>query len=377
MVGITVEDPAESPVDQNMAENANIESPQPLPEVLQAGSYILPEFRTLFEMKYSKAGKEIVPTGWHAIDQSKNYATIDSRVPTSKSRDSSIDLAEDGVPSSSSEEADDTIQFSANRQTLDPTSPSSDEDLPSVETITRAGRRNNNAKSKRGRKNKNQITYSKKGKGRFIDKPIYTPSEAEPDEDPALIRLGESIVLDWSPDWFEKLFGANSEGDSRGIDTWKMMETLDDPELKQTKAKRAARRKNGVSLQECFAETSKGEILSEENAWYCSRCKELRRASKTLEIWTVPDILVVHLKRFSAHRGFRDKIDVLVDFPVEGLDLSERVGLPEGKGMVYDLFAVDNHYGGLGGGHYTAFAQNFYDKQWYEYNGKSSRKTLT
>jgi len=38
--------------------------------------------------------------------------------------------------------------------------------------------------------------------------------------------------------------------------------------------------------------------------------------------------------------------------------------------MIYDLIAVDMHYGGLGGGHYTAYAQNFMNKTWYEYNGK-------
>ena len=27
------------------------------------------------------------------------------------------------------------------------------------------------------------------------------------------------------------------------------------------------------------------------------------------------------------------------------------------KAPVYDLFAVSNHFGGLGGGHYTAYAQ--------------------
>lgn len=33
--------------------------------------------------------------------------------------------------------------------------------------------------------------------------------------------------------------------------------------------------------------------------------------------------------------------------------------------------AVSNHYGGLGGGHYTAYAKNpFYDK-WFEFNDSS------
>jgi len=71
----------------------------------------------------------------------------------------------------------------------------------------------------------------------------------------------------------------------------------------------------------------------------------------------------------------RDKLDVKVDFPIEGLDLSSRVAVKEeGQSSIYDLFAVDNHYGGLGGGHYTAFAQNFFDKNWYEYNDSMSTR---
>jgi ubiquitin carboxyl-terminal hydrolase 4/11/15 len=31
----------------------------------------------------------------------------------------------------------------------------------------------------------------------------------------------------------------------------------------------------------------------------------------------------------------------------------------------YDLFAVSNHYGSLGGGHYTAYAKNPIYKKWY------------
>jgi ubiquitin carboxyl-terminal hydrolase 4/11/15 len=44
----------------------------------------------------------------------------------------------------------------------------------------------------------------------------------------------------------------------------------------------------------------------------------------------------------------------------------------DGKVEVYDLIGVDEHYGGLGGGHYTASAKNFMDGCWYHYNGKLS-----
>ena len=44
-------------------------------------------------------------------------------------------------------------------------------------------------------------------------------------------------------------------------------------------------------------------------------------------------------------------MDVLVDFPVNGLDLSELVLCPETPEAIYDLYAVSNHFGGMGGGH--------------------------
>lgn len=32
------------------------------------------------------------------------------------------------------------------------------------------------------------------------------------------------------------------------------------------------------------------------------------------------------------------------------------------------MFAVSNHYGGIGGGHYTAYAKNTMFNTWYDFN---------
>ncbi|EDQ86580.1 uncharacterized protein MONBRDRAFT_10860 [Monosiga brevicollis MX1] len=49
---------------------------------------------------------------------------------------------------------------------------------------------------------------------------------------------------------------------------------------------------------------------------------------------------------------YRDKIDTLVEFPLEGLDMSPYVLSPKHReGAIYDCFAVSNHSGGYGGGH--------------------------
>lgn len=199
----------------------------------------------------------------------------------------------------------------------------------------------------------------------------------EGDDNLSYIFNGEVILVDWFSEAYDGLFGGNPKdaGDMRGHaiseEDGSGFEVIEDPAVVQRRDLRSRRKKFGITLEDCFVETGKREKLSEDNAWYCNRCKALRQATKTLEIWTLPDILVLHLKRFGGNRRFNDKIDVLVDYPVEDLDLNNKVGHKEGdKDYTYDLFAVDNHFGGLGGGHYTAVAKNFFDQEWYDYNGK-------
>jgi ubiquitin carboxyl-terminal hydrolase 4/11/15 len=40
--------------------------------------------------------------------------------------------------------------------------------------------------------------------------------------------------------------------------------------------------------------------------------------------------------------------------------------------MLYDLYAVSNHYGGLGGGHYTAYAKH--GGSWFEFDDARVRE---
>lgn len=222
-------------------------------------------------------------------------------------------------------------------------------------------------------------TYGKKGNRRFDKQRAARfqnqSAERVDTEDPlpggALIGLGEGIVIEWSEAALDYVFGGSSRDAMQGAKTYKDMPTLEDPALDAKKMQRQMRKKNGITLDDCLDEFENEEILSEQDTWYCPRCKEHRRASKKFDLWKTPDILVVHLKRFSSSGWRRDKLDILVDFPVDGLDLTKRVIDKEsGKEEVYDLIAVDDHWGGLGGGHYTAFAKNFNDGEWYEYNGE-------
>ncbi|XP_076812613.1 ubiquitin carboxyl-terminal hydrolase 19-like isoform X3 [Clavelina lepadiformis] len=114
-----------------------------------------------------------------------------------------------------------------------------------------------------------------------------------------------------------------------------------------------------ANLYDCIRLFTKPEVLAPEEAWYCPRCKEHREATKEMSLWQLPDILIVQLKRFSfKNHLWRDKIDMFVDFPTSGLDMSPYcITKRDGKPQIYDLFAVVNHHGGIFGGHYTSYVR--------------------
>ena len=112
-----------------------------------------------------------------------------------------------------------------------------------------------------------------------------------------------------------------------------------------------------LHVQDCLRLFQEPETLSQEEAWYCSQCKEHVQATKQLGIWKLPKILIIHLKRFSFKNSFtRNKIDTFVGFTLNNLDLSPFIQ-EVNESAVYDLFGVVNHKGSIYGGHYTAYAR--------------------
>jgi ubiquitin carboxyl-terminal hydrolase 8 len=126
-----------------------------------------------------------------------------------------------------------------------------------------------------------------------------------------------------------------------------------------------------ITLQQALENFTAEEELGEDNEWYCPKCKEQRRAYKKLDIWRLPEVLILHLKRFSQGKYRRSKLECMVDFPSKGLDMSPYVvdaSPHRNDNNVYDLFAVSCHSGGLGGGHYTASVQQYTTGQWLDCN---------
>jgi ubiquitin carboxyl-terminal hydrolase 4/11/15 len=70
----------------------------------------------------------------------------------------------------------------------------------------------------------------------------------------------------------------------------------------------------------------------------------------------------------------RTKLDNLVQFPIEGLDINKFLKGPSDNNHVYDLFAVSEHIGGMGGGHYTAICKNYHNGRWYDCNDSLVRE---
>mmetsp|Transcript_48402 Transcript_48402/g.143057 ORF Transcript_48402/g.143057 Transcript_48402/m.143057 type:complete len:317 (+) Transcript_48402:207-1157(+) len=127
-----------------------------------------------------------------------------------------------------------------------------------------------------------------------------------------------------------------------------------------------------VALRECVDLFSAQEDLGGDDAWYCPRCKTHRCGTKRLQTWSLPDVLVLQLKRFEVRGGLRRKLAGAVDCPIEGLDLSEFCLSPDPDGSLYDLQAVSNHYGSAHGGHYTACSRVGGD--WYECDDQHVRR---
>ncbi|KAL0485657.1 ubiquitin carboxyl-terminal hydrolase [Acrasis kona] len=136
------------------------------------------------------------------------------------------------------------------------------------------------------------------------------------------------------------------------------------------KSEQESNEPTSITLDSCLEQFTTREELSTNDTWYCPKCKEHVQASKKFDLWKLPQILVVHLKRFQFTRISRDKLETSIDYPIQGLDLTNHLqhNLEGNPNRVYDLFAVSNHYGGLGGGHYTAHAKIDSNQKWYKFD---------
>uniref|UniRef100_A0A8D3DR35 ubiquitinyl hydrolase 1 n=1 Tax=Scophthalmus maximus TaxID=52904 RepID=A0A8D3DR35_SCOMX len=139
------------------------------------------------------------------------------------------------------------------------------------------------------------------------------------------------VAIDWDPDMKKRFYNENE------AEKYVKHGSMEVPQQQTT-----------VELRECIDLFTTVETLEEENPWYCPVCKKHQLATKKLDLWSLPEVLIIHLKRFSYTKFTREKLDSIVDFPLRR-NLSN--GEPPSR---YDLIAVSNHYGGLRDGHCEA-----------------------
>ncbi|XP_013176656.1 PREDICTED: ubiquitin carboxyl-terminal hydrolase 2-like [Papilio xuthus] len=126
-------------------------------------------------------------------------------------------------------------------------------------------------------------------------------------------------------------------------------------------------RTGNLKLQQCLQHFVREEELDGDEKPTCSKCGVRRKCLKWFTVQKFPQVLVLHLKRFSPTERFRGKLSVCVEFPLSGLDMSPFAACRSAQ-PVYNLYAVSNHSGTTYSGHYTAYCKHPYTGDWHEYN---------
>uniref|UniRef100_A0A0N5BWD2 ubiquitinyl hydrolase 1 n=1 Tax=Strongyloides papillosus TaxID=174720 RepID=A0A0N5BWD2_STREA len=132
---------------------------------------------------------------------------------------------------------------------------------------------------------------------------------------------------------------------------------IDDDSVKREKEEY----KKPVSLTTCLNDFVKPEILDDN--LMCSFCDKKTKMEKKFQIQREPNILIVNLKRFvyipsSGWVKSRKAIEV----PFNNFTILS-------NGYNYECYAIVNHYGAIGGGHYTAYTK--VSNKWYLFDDSS------
>ncbi|EKX36454.1 hypothetical protein GUITHDRAFT_165733 [Guillardia theta CCMP2712] len=135
----------------------------------------------------------------------------------------------------------------------------------------------------------------------------------------------------------------------------------------------------GASLEDCLLQYTIEEQLGMSNAYLCEKCKRRSQATKQLRIHTLPNILVVQLKRFSFWGLHGGKISRSISYPAV-LDMRPYLTSPERhfNNSIYDLYGVLVHEGSsLQYGHYLSYVKHackHKEGSWYQMDDSHTMK---
>ncbi|CAF4224545.1 unnamed protein product [Rotaria socialis] len=121
------------------------------------------------------------------------------------------------------------------------------------------------------------------------------------------------------------------------------------------------------TLEDCLQHLYEDEYLADDSRWFCSECQRLCNGKKQLEIYKLPKILIIQLKRFQLNHEFNwIKNDTLVLYPADNLSLQQSCPSSSSQQALYTLYSVISHQGSLNDGHYTTFCRDNEQLQWFE-----------
>lgn len=126
------------------------------------------------------------------------------------------------------------------------------------------------------------------------------------------------------------------------------------------------------TIYDCFdLYTSEEQLIGENQYVVDETTREKVNATKRILFWSLPNVLIIDLKRFIVSGNKMFKYTGNVGFsPTERLDLSKYVVGYNSASYKYELYGVCNHMGGLMGGHYTAYIKKS-GGQWWHFNDAS------
>ena len=128
------------------------------------------------------------------------------------------------------------------------------------------------------------------------------------------------------------------------------------------------------TLNDIFIHFCLHEKLDKENEWFCPNCKKLVNAYKKLDLFYLPRILMLSIKRYQRIYLSKTKVQLLkknnlVLFPKSNMNLDKFVLGPKIPNNIYDLYSVNQHSGSNEGGHYATAAKNF--GKWYMFDDQA------
>jgi ubiquitin C-terminal hydrolase len=120
------------------------------------------------------------------------------------------------------------------------------------------------------------------------------------------------------------------------------------------------------------------EHLSGADMWHCERCAKRVEATKRMELYKLPPVVMLHLKRFSFDAKVAEvrKVSSKVQLPGSTIELPvnlEKYTVSQQRGhALYDIIGIVNHHGNdANGGHYTAHCYHCVDAKWYAFDDSS------